>query len=280
MTTLEYEIVLAKAGYNKKYNREVTWDELRKSFLLYKRIPMIVAGGSHSGPIDPNNAVGFVDAKIDDENEVIRGNAIFFKEKFDSIPQEIQQNLAYNRKVHASLGYESYNDLRKIDHLAIGVKSPVFEDIGFNAEDTFRYEETEGINADAKESAEPETAKDTEIQALRAEVRELKDLILSLKPNEAPSQPTAPQEDVSETDIEEEKITTDNEEPPLLEPVFDGEADAPPAKPKVVPERVIPKETAPARTTPDGLFRLEGNTRIVSSKIGRPLDKAKEQPTE
>jgi hypothetical protein len=271
MTALEYPIVLARPGFNEKYNREVTWDELRKTFMLYRRIPMIVAGGSHSGPIDPNNAVGFVDAVYDDENKVIRGNALFFREKMESVPEGIRERLINKRYVPASLGYEQFGDLRKVDHLAIGVDSPVFKDIGFNAEDTFRYEETDGINTDGKEVQNAETAKDTEIQALRAEIQELKQLVLGLRP--AKESPQAIEEPA--VDEKEEKAEDTMQEPPK-----EAEKRVSPKPPLVEPERVIPKEQAKPRVTSDGLFSIEGNTRIVSTPVGRPVNNNKNKEKE
>ena len=264
MMTLEYDMVLARPGYNEKYKTDVTWDELRRSFLLYKRIPMIVAGGDHYGPIDPNLAVGHVDAKIDDAEQVIRGKGLFYKEKFEDVPAEIQSRLAHDKFVPASLGYEPFDSMRKMDHIAIGVDSPVFKDVGFHAESTFRHEETDGINTEGKEVQEDETAKDTEIQALRAEIAELKELFQqSLKPPEPPQEET-PAEGVVEVPDPVENKVSPVEEPTVSQP-----------KPQVEPERVIKREqSATTEDVVDDMFVIEGG-KVFSTPIGKPLEKKK-----
>jgi hypothetical protein len=279
MAELEYDIVLARPGFNKKYNREVSWDELRKTFLLYKRIPMIVAGGSHSGPIDPNNAVGFVDAKIDDDKQTIRGNAIFFKERFEAIPADIQSKLAYRTHVPASLGYEQFGDLRKVDHVLIGAKQPVFEDIGFNAEDTFRYEDTDGINSDAKApTVNTDTAKDTEIQALRAEIKELKELFLSSQKAKEPEQtkqhPETPVEVVKDAITEKDTITETDEA--LLAQVEAELSDLPTPRPQVEPERVLPRQTS-ASSDNSGWSTDELGHRFLSIHVAGQTEQKKKE---
>ncbi|MHA2068844.1 MAG: hypothetical protein ACXABY_31160 [Candidatus Thorarchaeota archaeon] len=248
---IESEIILARPGYNKKFKREVTWEELKRTFLLYKRIPMIIAGGSHFGPIDPNDAIGFVDAKIDEQEQVIRGDdPVFFKETFDKVPAEIQRKLINKEHIFASLGYEPFQDIRKVDHLLIGAERPLFQDIGFNAEEEekFHYEETDGIN---KEEV-PEEEKPTDsIAELRAEIKELKELFIE---SQKPKEPEPPQETPVEEVIEEKKI----EEPPEEEPTD------PQPKPKVEPERTIAKEVT--KTSSDGLFSDTG-ARVIKTPL-------------
>jgi len=265
---IEYDnFILARAGYNKKLGKQVTWDELKKSFLLYKRIPMIVAGGDHYGPIDPNKAIGFVDAKFDDERQVVRGEPVFYQERFDTIPAAIQNKLAHKERVHASLGYEPYDSIRKIDHIAIGVDSPVFPDIGFNAESTFVYEETDGMNNPPDEHEQQEDPKQAQFVTLEQFEQFKTELFERL-------QPSTPQEATAEVDTvetTEEPTTEQQTEEPPKEPLTVSQP-----KPKVEPERVIPKAQPQTNTTGDGLFVLKEGTRVISSQIGRPLDKQTE----
>jgi hypothetical protein len=255
---LEEDMILAKPGYNEKYKDNVTWEQLKNSFTLYKRIPMIVAGGSHSGPIDPNEAVGFVDAKIDEENQIIRGEPVFYDEKFESVPAEIQRRLLYKEFVPASLGYQLFKDLRKVDHIAIGVESPVFKDIGFHAEDKFRYEETEGIN---KQEQQPKS--EESISKLKAEdspkplvtfTQEQFDQLLESIRGLIP----APPQVVEETIEEVERL----EEPP-------AEATIPQPKPEIEPERVIPRDTGGGTDARDGGWYTDPTTgrRVLSWRI-------------
>lgn len=248
--TLEYDLVLARPGYNEKYKREVSWEELRRTFLLYKRIPMIVAGGSHSGLIDPNQAIGFVDAKIDDKDQTVRGRAIFYKERFEDVPAEIQRKLAQDEHVHASLGYDQFDDIRKVDHLLIGAERPVFEDIGFHAESKFRYEETDGINKSEEAEEVPKKEEPTPVEDRgfnETQMSQIREIMTSLLP--------APQE----TPVEEVK----EEEPKIEEPPAEVPTDPQP-KPKVEPERTIPKEVP--KTSSDDLFSGVG-TRVIKTPI-------------
>ncbi|MHC4645070.1 MAG: hypothetical protein ACYTBJ_06195 [Planctomycetota bacterium] len=244
--TLEYDIVLARPGYNKKYKRDVTWEELRRTFLLYKRIPMIVAGGSHSGLVDPNQAIGFVDAKIDDKDQTVRGRAIFYKERFEDVPTEIQRKLAQDEHVHASLGYDQFDDIRKVDHILIGAERPVFEDIGFHAESNFRYEETDGINKE--EEVQEEETKELDYVSKEDFEKFKKEFFERFAPKEEPPEET-PVEEVTEEKIEEppEEVPTD-----------------PQPKPKVEPERTIPKEVP--KTSSDGLFSDTG-ARVIKTPL-------------
>jgi hypothetical protein len=244
---LEQDMVLARPGHNDKYDNDVSWEQLKNSFTLYKRIPMIVAGGSHSGPIDPNEAIGFVDAKIDEATKTIRGEPVFYDEKFDNIPAEIQRRLLYKEYVPASLGYQLFNNLRKVDHIAIGVESPLFSDIGFHAEDSFRYEETEGIHKQepAKEERSVSTVEQREspkpVVTFTAE--QFEQLLSSIKAL-APAPPQVTEE------------VTEEPEQPEQEP--QAEATSPQPKLDVEPERVIPRDTRGSdhkdgwTTTPEG----------------------------
>lgn len=254
--TLSYEGVLAKPGYNKKYKDDVSWDELRKSALLYKRIPMIVAGGDHAGAIDPKNAVGFVDQKIDEEEQVIRGKYVFFKEKFDQIPADIQKTLATGQHVKASLGYVPSQDIRKYDHIAIGVDSPVFEDIGIHAESDFRYEETDGINMpedeqqeEREEVTEPEQPT-ADIAALKAEIAELKQMIVDSNEKQEPEPEPETEEKVTEP--EETEVQEETEELPDQQ------------QPEVEPERTIPKDKP---TPKDGWVETPEGRRVLTTQV-------------
>lgn len=249
---IEYDnFILARPGHNAKYNRDVSWDELRRTFLLYKRIPMIVAGGDHFGPIDPNKAIGFIDAKLDEDAQIVRGEPVFFKETFEQVPAEIQQLLMAKKHVPASLGYEEFDNMRKVDHIAIGVKSPVFPDVGFNAESRFRYEETDGMNK------EKEPAKATPVQFVTKEDFEkfsAKVFELLQQSQRAPAPEPVKQAPV----VEQEKRT---EAPPK------EELPTPQPTPVAVePERVIPKGKSTSAAN-DGWLTDENGRRYLSYPV-------------
>lgn len=245
-----YRGVLARPGYNPKYKTEVSWDELKRSALLYKRLPMIVAGGDHAGPIDPNKAVGHVDQVIDEEKGIIYGDYVFHKERFEEIPAEIQRMLAHKEYIRASLGYEPFDNLRKYDHVAIGVKSPVFEDVGFHAESNFRYEETEGINTPEPETEAPvqkeEPKPKQDIGFNEVQMNQIREIFASLA--QAPSVTT------TEEVVKEEPT----EEPP------EEEAPSPEPAPEVEPERIIPLST-PAPKAGEW-YTDESGRRVMSIK--------------
>ena len=234
--------------------------ELKKTFLLYKRIPMIVAGGSHHGPIDPNDAVGFIDAKIHDDEQIIRGEPVFFDERFQDVPAEVQQMLAHKKYVPASLGYEPFENMRKLDHVMIGLKSPVFEDIGFNAESNFHYEETEGINNE--DPKEPSETKPVEFVSMEQFEQFKKELFESMKKETPPE--TSEEEVTVEKPVEEEIEVAPVEEPTVSQP-----------KPLVEPERVIKREQSSQEVSSDGLFTTVDGSKTISYPIGKPQEKEK-----
>ena len=260
---IDYEnFVLARPGWNEKYKREVTWEELKKTFLLYKRIPMIVAGGSHFGGIDPNEAIGFIDAKIHDDEQIIRGEPVFFDERFEEVPAEVQQMLAHKKFVPASLGYEPYENMRKLDHVLIGAKSPVFKDVGFNAETTFQYEETEGINnEDPKEPSETKTVEFVSMEVFEQFKKELFEEMKKETPIETPEEEVM----VEKQEEPEEEI----QEPPAEVPTVSQ------PKPKVEPERVIKREQSSQEVSSDGLFTINDGSKVISHPIGKPQEKEK-----
>ena len=260
-----YDFVIAKAGFNKKYNRDVSWQELKDTFTLYKRIPMIAAAGDHYGRIDPNNAVGFVDAKIDEESQTIRGEPIFYEEKFEHVPSEIQQRLLYKQFIPASLGYEQFGNLRKVDHILIGAKDPVFPDVGINAEDGFYYEETEGMSSNKEEQKKmpeaPEYVTKEDFAKFSSQVLEM------LKARETP--PPEPQMAVVEE--EEEEVIAENE----AEEAEEEMENSPPPSPKVEPERVIAKGTA----SKSGWLTDEEGRRYLSFKVAGTTEEQQQKKT-
>lgn len=253
---VDTEMVLAKTGYNPKLKREVTWEELKRTFTLYKRIPMIVAAGAeHFAPIDPNLAVGHVDAKIYDDEQVVRGVPTWYKEKFETIPNEIQRKLASKEHIYASLGYQPFDNIRKVDHILIGAESPLFPDIGFNAESGFMYEETEGMNNEEEAKAEPTvTLTDAQLDAL------VERLAARLQPKPAPEKEPQVTEEVTQA---EERTTVEDVSEEPAEELTESQP-----TPQVEPERTLPRtHSKPTRTTSDGMFELDG-TRIISTPLG------------
>jgi len=265
---VDTEMVLARTGYNPKLKREVTWEELKRTFTLYKRIPMIVAGGiEHHNPIDPNLAVGHVDAKIYDDEQVIRGVPTWYKERFKDIPNEIQKKLASKERIYASLGYQPFDNIRKVDHILIGAESPLFPDIGFNAESGLIYEETEGMNNEEEAKKEPDIA-----EIVRTEMDKQFKL---WKETFFPQKEKEPQVSQEETAVEEHTTVEEIQEPLFAEEPQDSQP-----TPQIEPERTLPRtHTKPTRTTSDGMFELDG-TRIISTPLGGHNSEARKKEQE
>jgi hypothetical protein len=253
---VEYDnFVIARPGHNEKYNRDVTWEELKRTFLLYKRIPMIVAGGDHYGPIDPNHAIGFVDAKLDDDAQIVRGEPIFFKETFEHVPAEVQQALMHKRHVPASLGYEEFeNGMRKVDHIAIGVKSPVFPDVGFNAESRFRYEETDGMNKEQPKATPVEPAKAVQF-VTREDFEKFSAKVFEILNERKTAPPETPRTEEVKEEQKKETVA-----PPAEAPKTPRQA------PVVEPERIIPR-TPSTPSSNDGWLEDENGRRYLSFPV-------------
>jgi hypothetical protein len=267
------DFVIARPGYNEKYKKDVTWEELKRTFLLYKRIPMIVAGGDHYGTIDPNNAIGFVEAKIDEDAQTIRGDdPVFYNEKFDTIPAELQRKLAHKEFIHASLGYEPYDNIRKLDHIAIGVDSPVFPDIGFHAESNFHYEETEGMNKEEEKEEVAETHSEPQ-KVITFSKEQFDELISTLRPPPPSETPSIDGLDPKGQDLSDGGSDAIGGEQETVEPP-EEEPTAPQPKPKVEPERIFSKDTG-TEASDDGLFVKESGSRKVYSRVAG-LDKEKQ----
>ena len=184
---------------------------------------------------------------------------MFYKEEFERLPAEIQRMLAHKKFVPASLGYEPFKELRKYDHIAIGVDSPVFPDVGFHAESNFRYEETDGINKEE----EPEKEKEPSISDIvRIEME--KQMEIWKKTVFPEGIPETLLEAPAEEAVEEQQDTV---EPPKEEPT------APQPKPLVEPERTFSKDTG-TEASDDGLFVKESGARVIKSAVAG-LDKEK-----
>jgi hypothetical protein len=142
-----------------------------------------------------------------------------------------------------------------MDHIAIGVESPVFPDIGFHAESNFHYEETEGMNKE-EEKAPEEPVEQPEQRLVTFTESQFKELIDSLKET-----PIVPPEPPQETQEPEPEVTEDKEEPATEETVAEP--------PLVEPERTIPKDIPSS----SGWTVDADGRRVLSFKVGQDKKK-------
>ena len=215
---LIYEGVLARPGIHRNprtgKDEKITWEELKRQHMLYKRFPIIVSGAEHHGLINPSIAVGAVESRLDDANQTLRAQYIIFREQEaqDRIPEDVKRKLAAGSFVPASMTYTASVDEqgaqrgRKPDHVAIGVKNPMHEKIGIHAEeelpDNLRWEDTEGIG----EAPEPEPT----IELTEAKLQSIIDkaVTAALEARPLPVETASPKEEPVKEEAPKEEVVT------------------------------------------------------------------------
>ena len=233
----------------------ITWEELKEAVQFQNRIPLVL---SHplTGYINPNERIGTVTQRANEKTKEIEGEFWFFDEPkyWDQIPIDLKKKIISGKEINLSAGYkvgpivEGRQTSRQYDHIALDVKSPMF-DVGIEKGDVrmesklpenFRIEETPTIEGtEQKKETVPKTepydnvALAVMIGELKAEIKQQREEIASLKNKPA---------------VEE----TTEETRPEPEPIPEQE----PPKPKtVVPQGAASKEEA---LDDDGLFRITG----------------------
>lgn len=264
--------VIARPGVHRNRrtgkDEKIVWEELKRMAILYKRIPVVIAGGSHYGFIDPEEAVGIMDFLIDEKGQRLEGEGLIFREESaqSRIPDNIKLKLQRKEFLASSLTYtakvvEGIQRGRKPDHIAIGVRNPMHEGVGIHAEsdlpDSLRWEETEGIGEDKRPEL-PEKKSSFSIEELNYISDRVADRLESRFPKPAeqpvsePVRPAVEKEPESPTPApEEEKEEEVAEE---TEPV---------EEPRHEPEKVIPKGKPPIK----GIFEKDDRTRVISTPI-------------
>ncbi len=263
--------VVARPGVHKNRrsgkNEKIIWEELKRMAILYKRIPVVIAGGSHFGFIDPEEAVGIMDFLIDERGQKLDCDGLIFREESvqSRIPDDIKLKLMRKEFLPSSLTYtarvvEGIQRGRKPDHIAIGVRNPMHAGVGIHAEEdlpeNIRWEETEGIGEDKKPEL-PEKKSSFSIEELNYISDRVADRIASHFPKPA-EQPVS----------EPERPATEKEEPEEETPVPEKEEEVveekePVEEPRHEPEKVIPKGKPPIK----GIFEKDDGTRVISTPI-------------
>ena len=248
--------IVARPGVHKNVisgkDEVITWDELKEAVQFQNRIPLVL---SHplTGYIDPNERVGTVTQRANEKTKEIEGEFWFFDEPkyWDQIPQDLKKKIIGGQEINMSAGYkvgpivEGRQTSRQYDHIALDVKSPMFN-VGITKGDVrmesklpenFRIEETPTIVGDKKEETPvPKTdpydpvSLGMMIGELKAEVKALREQLNTKPAAEEPAEETRP-----------EPETIPSTEPPK-------------------PKTVIPQGTATEEDGPDedGLFVFKG----------------------
>lgn len=237
------EGVIARPG---TYRDEVVTAEMLKRYIQYHdSIPLIVGPHPKGGFATPDEYIGKVIPKWNEQRQVLEGSFWFFDEGWHRVPDEVKRKLAAKQEIPLSVGYETETDdhnvqrWRKWDHIALGVKNPAIEGVGvnFRAEEDyperFRTEEAE-IMAEKEEPAEarPEQT----VTMTKAELQTLID--------EAVTKAVAARPEVTEE--AEPETTTETETAPEAEEE---------TRPDPVPEVVLPA-SAPSKKKDDGIEKV------------------------
>jgi len=252
----KFDGIVARPGVHKDNTRieHITTEVLRQAITSQPRIPLILGPHPPLGRANPNDYIGHVEQTWNEAQQRVDGVFLFYREKWNELPLDVQRRLSNKEIVKASAGYEIGDVVegaqrgRRYDHLAIDVHNPMHGDIGVNVRmeselpDNFRIEQESQIGEE-KESEVEETVT-TAPTSVTFTDEQFKQLLETIRP--APPV-------VSETKVEEEAT-----EAVLMEP----SAPAPPA-PRMEPEKVIPRGTAPSETN----YPLNDDTVAVSVDI-------------
>jgi len=249
--------IIARPGVHRRLDgteEVITWNELKEAVQFQNRIPLVLKHPA-TGYINPQDRIGTVTQRANEEKQVIEGEYWFFEEPeyWNQLPKDLQRMILSGDEIkRISAGYrvpkswEGDYKPRHYDHIAIDVDNPM-QDIGISKGDVrmesklpedFRVEETPTIEGEHKEEqpAVPKTEPYNPIELgimigeLKAEVKQLREQ-LQTKP--------ATQEKVEETRPEPE----------------DTPKTAPPK-----PKDIIPQGSAQEKSEldEDGVFRFSG----------------------
>ncbi|MHC4335467.1 MAG: hypothetical protein ACYSUV_17215, partial [Planctomycetota bacterium] len=138
----------------------ITWETLKEAVQFQNRIPLVL---SHplTGYINPNERIGTVTQRANEKTKEIEGEFWFFDEPkyWNQIPQDLKKKIIGGQEINLSAGYkvgpivEGRQTSRQYDHIALDVKSPMFN-VGITEGDVrmesklpedFRIEETPTI---------------------------------------------------------------------------------------------------------------------------------------
>lgn len=218
--------IVARPGMNG--DEVVTADSLKRATWYQNRVPLIVGPHPAGGYAYPDDYVGTVGLKWNDEQQQVDGEFWFFDEKWHSLPDEIQRKLKANAEIQLSAGYETSTDeqkrqkWRKWDHIALGVPRPLIEGVGINMRteedlpEGFRCEEEPVISGEKDKTEEkPKTLSLTPAQ-LQTVIDTAVEKALAKK-EEIPAEED-PSEEVKEKAPEEAEVALPEPEPEMVLP--------------------------------------------------------------
>lgn len=205
----------------------VTADSLKRATWYQNRIPLIVGPHPAGGYAYPDDYVGTVGLRWNDEQQQVDGEFWFFDEKWDSLPEEIKRKLKSNEEIRLSAGYETRTDeqnrqkWRKWDHIALGVLNPLIDNVGVNVRmeeqmpEGFRCEEEPVITGEEEKTEKPKTLNLTPAQ-LQTVIDTAVEKALAKK-EETPTE-EEPSEEVTEKAPEEAEVALPEPEPEMVLP--------------------------------------------------------------
>ena len=235
--------IVARPGTHKRGGMDevVTAEQLKRAIQIQNRIPLILGPHPAGGIMNPLDAIGTVTQRWNDAEQRVDGEFWFFNEseeelrKWLLIPQSIRDRIVNYDRVPLSASYqigkieEGIQIGRLYDHLALNVENPMHEDVGVNVRMEAELPENYRIESESEISEAPvkEEPKSREITGFNeVQLQQIKDLLAPLIPS-PPAEPEKPEVQATEEVLEE-----------TPEPA--------PQEPKVEPEKVIARSTAPS----------------------------------
>ena len=257
----KFDGIVARPGIHKDGNRleHITAELLRQAITSQKRIPLIIGPHPPLGRANPNDYIGHVEQAWNETQQRVDGVFLFYREKWDKVPLDVQRRLSNKEIVKASAGYEIGDVVegaqrgRRYDHLAIDVQNPMHGDIGVNVRmesefpDNFRIEQESQIGEEEPEVKETVTTAPTSVTFTDEQFKQLLETI-------RPAPPVVVETKVVEEVTEE--VLVEPSTPPLPEP-------------RMEPEKVIPRGTAPS----EEVYPLNDDTCAVSVNMFRESKK-------
>ena len=253
--------IIARPGIHRRLDgteEVVTWEELKEA-VQFQRDISLVLHHPIGGAINPKDRIGRVIQEINEKEQVIEGDFLFFEEKkyWDQIPLDLRRKIVGGDAISLSTGYkigaivDGRQTSRQYDHIALDVKNPM-QNVGIEEgsvrmeelPENFRIEETPEIIGDKK--TEP---------TLPAKTEPFDPVNLGITIGKMQAQIDALNKQIAEK--EQEKKDSPTQEKQVVEPAAEPEKTTTPDPPK-------PKTTVPAGASSqkkdgpdeDGRFRI------------------------
>lgn len=236
----KYKGIVARPSVYKNGDilEHVTAEVLRQAISFQKRIPLIIGPHPAGGRANPNDYIGHVVQTWNATQQRVDGEFLFFRERWDKIPVDIQRQLTNDEVVKLSTGYEigdvveGFQRGRRYDHIALNVPNPMHEDVGVNVRmeselpDNFRIEQEAQIGEEKEPEKETVETAPTTVTFTDEQFKQLLEAIRPIVPEPPVVSETKVEEATKEVQVEPSTPT--------------------PPEPRMEPEKVIPRGTAPS----------------------------------